>query len=137
MWNCHCASLLHLTQLKWLFAAPESFFHMDMHMLLLLLLLLQDCSSKGVRGRLGNVLRSYLNAYLPDDAHKLCEGTAFFAVTRGECNSLGKRLHSLQPTAECCNLASSGSKTIKLSAVLAFWHVCICDDSLFHSMHVA
>jgi hypothetical protein len=51
----------------------------------MLLLLLQDCASQGVRGRLGIVLRSYLNAYLPDNAHKLCEGTTFFAVTRGEC----------------------------------------------------
>lgn len=47
-------------------------------------LCLQDCASKGVRGRLGVVLRAYLDAYLPDNAHELCDGSTFLAVTRGE-----------------------------------------------------
>lgn len=41
-----------------------------------------------MRGRLGVVLGSYLDAYLPDDAHELCEGNTFLAITRGELWSL-------------------------------------------------
>jgi hypothetical protein len=36
-----------------------------------------------VRGRLGIALRQYLDAYLPDDVHELCDGNTFLAVTRG------------------------------------------------------
>lgn len=46
-------------------------------------LLPQDCAANGVKGRLGVVLRAYLEAYLPQDAHTLCDGVTFLAVTKG------------------------------------------------------
>jgi hypothetical protein len=36
-----------------------------------------------VKGRLGIVLRSYLEVYLPHNAHELCDGNTFLAVTKG------------------------------------------------------
>jgi hypothetical protein len=45
----------------------------------------QECATNGVKGRLGIVLRSYLEAYLPHNAHELCDGNTFLAVTKGAC----------------------------------------------------
>lgn len=49
----------------------------------LLLTHIQDCATNGVRGRLGTCLRSYLDTYLPPNAHELCDGNTFLAVTKG------------------------------------------------------
>lgn len=49
---------------------------------------MQDCAAKGVKGRLGTVLRAYLNRYLPQDAHTLCHGNTYLAVTKGESDVL-------------------------------------------------
>lgn len=57
----------------------------------------QDCASKGVKGRLGVVLRSYLEEYLPHNAHELCDGITFLAVTK-VWPSIRTRLFSSFPT---------------------------------------
>ncbi|GIL51484.1 hypothetical protein Vafri_7461 [Volvox africanus] len=41
-----------------------------------------DCRSKGTRYRLGGLLRDFLHAYLPDDAHERCRGNTHIALTR-------------------------------------------------------
>lgn len=41
------------------------------------------------------VLGSYLDAYLPEDAHQLCEGNTFLAITRGELWCLRRSACSL------------------------------------------
>lgn len=44
--------------------------------------LLHDCRLYGTRGRLGPVLESFLEKHLPEDAHQLCSGRAYVAVTK-------------------------------------------------------
>eukprot|EP00197_Chlamydomonas_leiostraca_P004486 CAMPEP_0202860012 /NCGR_PEP_ID=MMETSP1391-20130828/1896_1 /ASSEMBLY_ACC=CAM_ASM_000867 /TAXON_ID=1034604 /ORGANISM="Chlamydomonas leiostraca, Strain SAG 11-49" /LENGTH=525 /DNA_ID=CAMNT_0049539131 /DNA_START=249 /DNA_END=1826 /DNA_ORIENTATION=+ len=41
-----------------------------------------DCRSNGTRGRLGGLLRDFLHAYLPPDAHERCRDLTYVAVTR-------------------------------------------------------
>lgn len=47
-----------------------------------LLSLAADCRAKGTRNRLGPVVREFLHAYLPDDAHERCRGVCNIHVTR-------------------------------------------------------
>lgn len=42
----------------------------------------EDCMQNGVRYRLGPLLRDFLHAYLPPDAHERCSGTTHIAWTR-------------------------------------------------------
>lgn len=41
-----------------------------------------DCRAKGTRLRLGGLLREFLHANLPLNAHEICQGNTFVAVTR-------------------------------------------------------
>ncbi|GIL86898.1 hypothetical protein Vretimale_15562 [Volvox reticuliferus] len=41
-----------------------------------------NCRSNGTRYRLGGLLRDFLHAYLPDDAHERCRGNTHVALTR-------------------------------------------------------
>ncbi|KAG2498150.1 hypothetical protein HYH03_003908 [Edaphochlamys debaryana] len=41
-----------------------------------------NCRSNGTRYRLGGLLRDFLHAYLPKDAHERCRGNTYVALTR-------------------------------------------------------
>ncbi|KXZ44254.1 hypothetical protein GPECTOR_70g485 [Gonium pectorale] len=41
-----------------------------------------NCRENGTRYRLGGLLRDFLHAYLPDDAHERCRGNTHVALTR-------------------------------------------------------
>ncbi|GLC38910.1 hypothetical protein PLESTM_000795000 [Pleodorina starrii] len=42
----------------------------------------ENCRTKGTRYRLGGLLRDFLHAYLPADAHERCRGNTHVALTR-------------------------------------------------------
>ena len=44
------------------------------------LVLADDCRVNGTRGRLGDVLSTFLHALLPDDAHERCAGKGWTAL---------------------------------------------------------
>lgn len=44
--------------------------------------LAKDCRENGTRGRLGSVLRNFMEDLLPDDIHERCRDKAYVAVTR-------------------------------------------------------
>ncbi|PNW85631.1 hypothetical protein CHLRE_03g195500v5 [Chlamydomonas reinhardtii] len=42
----------------------------------------ENCRANGTRYRLGGLLKDFLHAYLPDDAHERCRGNTHVALTR-------------------------------------------------------
>ncbi|WIA42761.1 hypothetical protein OEZ86_008703 [Tetradesmus obliquus] len=78
-----------------------------------------ECATNGVKGRLGIVLRAYLDAYLPHNAHELCDGNTFLAVTK-VWPSIRTRLFSSFPT-----------RPDLISAVMASCHLPSLSDGSF------
>ena len=69
----------------------------------LTLRLMHDCRRNGTRGRLGPVLRKFLEKNLPEDAHERCTETTFVAVTQAMpfvTPRLVSRFHSRQDLVE-------------------------------------
>jgi hypothetical protein len=46
------------------------------------LVLAHDCRINGTQGRLGKVLKHFLDTLMPEDAHERCKGKAYIAVTK-------------------------------------------------------